>query len=333
MTELGRLVRVDDLRTVWESESQSFTPWLAQDENISVLAETLGMGLEVEAQEKKVGPFRADILCRDANSPDQEAWVLIENQLRPTDHTHLGQLLTYAAGLRTAVIIWVAQRFTDEHRAALDWLNEITNERYRFFGLEIELWRIGDSLAAPKFNIVSKPNDSTRQAEAAKSTTIDTELGESYQHYWAAFIQYLKDRDSQLATKKEAKPNYWLNYSIGRANFWLSAVLRRKDRLAYVCLHHAGPHRSAHYDLLKKRREEIEAELGEKIEWHPESKGAPLRLTYPGEVDLNAEGAWPRQHEWLANTLEKFNRVFRPLVRDLDVADWTPEEASDSDEE
>ena len=155
---LGRLERVN-LREAWESEPQDFTPWLAQSENLAVLSETLGMELATEGTEQGVGPFRADILCRDTQD---DSLVLIENQLERTDHNHLGQLLTYAAGLQTVTIIWVAATFTDEHRAAVDWLNEITDERFRFFGLEIELWRIGDSVAAPKFNVVAKPNEWTR---------------------------------------------------------------------------------------------------------------------------------------------------------------------------
>ena len=140
--ELGKLERVD-LRDVWETEDQNFTPWLAQDENISVLAETLGMDLVVEETEKAVGRFRADIVCREADSPD--SWVLIENQLEQTNHTHLGQLMTYAAGLEAVTIVWIAHHFRQEHREALQWLNEITDKRFRFFGLEVVLWRIGDS--------------------------------------------------------------------------------------------------------------------------------------------------------------------------------------------
>lgn len=97
----------------------------------------LGIELEVEAQEKPVGPFSADILCKDTVN---NLWVLIENQLERTDHTHLGQLMTYAAGLDAVTIIWIAEKFTDEHRAAMDWLNEITDESINFFGLEVELW-------------------------------------------------------------------------------------------------------------------------------------------------------------------------------------------------
>ena len=155
--ELGRLIKVP-LRDFWEGEASDFTPWLADEENISLLGETIVVELEVEAQERNVGPFRADILCKDTVT---DSWVLIENQLERTNHTHLGQLLTYAAGLDAVTVVWIAERFTDEHRAALDWLNEITAEGFSFFGLEIELWRIGDSPMAPKFNVVSHPNDWT----------------------------------------------------------------------------------------------------------------------------------------------------------------------------
>lgn len=162
--DLGRLERVA-LRDIWTTEAQDFTPRLAQPENLAVLSETLNMDLETVGQEESVGPFRADILCR--NTLDY-SWALIENQLERTDHSHLGQLLTYAAGLQTVTIVWVAATFTDEHRAALDWLNEITDERFRFFGLEVDLWRIGNSPTAPKFNIVAKPNEWTRSV--GKST-------------------------------------------------------------------------------------------------------------------------------------------------------------------
>ena len=153
MEELGELIKVP-LREFWEGEASDFTPWLADEENIGLLGDTIGVELEVEAQERNVGPFRADILCKDISTDN---WVLIENQLEPTDHTHLGQLLTYAAGLNAVTVVWIAESFTNEHRAALDWLNKITAEGFSFFGLEIELWRIGDSPIAPKFNVVSHP--------------------------------------------------------------------------------------------------------------------------------------------------------------------------------
>src|SRR5437867_10700355 len=168
--DLGRLQKVN-LREAWTSESSDFTPWLAQEGNLQLLGETIGIELELASQEKDVGPFRADILCKDTATGN---WVLIENQLERTDHTHLGQLLTYAAGLQAVTIVWVARSFTEEHRATLDWLNEITDDRFNFFALEIELWRIGDSPVAPKFNVVSKPNDWSK-AVAAGAAQVEKE--------------------------------------------------------------------------------------------------------------------------------------------------------------
>ncbi len=155
MVKLGKLKEVE-VRELWKGEATDFTPWLAKEDNIALLNDAIGIDLEVIKQEKDVGPYRADILCKDTIA---DHYVLIENQLERTDHTHLGQLLTYAAGLDAVSIIWISKTFTEEHRAALDWLNRITEEGINFFGIEITAYRIGESLPAPKFNIVSKPND------------------------------------------------------------------------------------------------------------------------------------------------------------------------------
>ena len=152
---LERLKKID-LRKAWKSEDQEFTPWLAGEENLELLGDTIGIELELVGREKDMGPFRADILCKNV---EDDSWVLIENQIEKTDHKHLGQLMTYAAGLQAATIIWIASRFTEEHRKYLDWLNEITDKRFKFFGLEIELFQIGNSTYAPRFNVISMPNN------------------------------------------------------------------------------------------------------------------------------------------------------------------------------
>ena len=130
---LSRVERVS-LRDCWSKEATDFTPWLASEENISLLADALGLNeLEVKSQEERVGPYRADILCVEAGTG---RIVLIENQLEKTNHLHLGQILTYAAGLDAVTIVWIAERFTEEHRAAIDWLNRITDTNFNFFGIE-----------------------------------------------------------------------------------------------------------------------------------------------------------------------------------------------------
>ncbi len=169
MITLGRLERVN-VRAAWTNEAIDFTPWLAA--NLDLLSEALGMNLELEMEEKYVGTFRADILARNSDSGE---WVLIENQLDRTDHGHLGQIVTYAAGLDAATVIWIAENFSDEHLAALDWLNSITDENILFFGVQIELWSIGGSVA-PKFQVVCKPNSWVKKAKNLKKVLGDEEL-------------------------------------------------------------------------------------------------------------------------------------------------------------
>ena len=149
--ELGMIEKVR-LRSVWEHEAENFTPWLA--DNISLLGDALGMDIEVRAQETAVGIYWLDILAHDR---ENDRPVVIENQLGVTDHDHLGKLLTYAAGFDANTMVWVAGEFRDEHREALDLLNQRTGEDTQFFGIEMELSKIGDSLPAPNFKLVAIP--------------------------------------------------------------------------------------------------------------------------------------------------------------------------------
>jgi len=192
---LGKLERVE-LRDVWSDEAQDFTPWLAGEDGLDLLGKTLGMKLENAATEVDVGErYRADIVC--TNTKDGSL-VLIENQLEKTDHKHLGQLLTYAAGYEIAAAekavsiigIWIAQKFTEDHRASLDWLNKITGEKFQFFGLEIELWEIEGSKPAPKFNIIAKPNEWSRGVAKEAKDRILREIQIRQQEFWQSFKDY-----------------------------------------------------------------------------------------------------------------------------------------------
>lgn len=218
---LGRLTSVD-LREAWLGEASEFTPWLAEDDNLKLLGDTIGLDLELEATEKDVGPFRADILCRDTTT---NAWVLIENQLERTDHSHLGQIITYAAGLNAVTIVWIAKQITEEHRAALDWLNQITAEEVNFFGLEIELWRIGESQRAPKFNVVSKPNnwaDVVRKQTSGAANESETQR--FYREYWASFMDYAEQRSTKFK-RRAPQPQYWMDFAVGRSSFTVQTAV------------------------------------------------------------------------------------------------------------
>ncbi|HMN14698.1 MAG TPA: DUF4268 domain-containing protein [Bellilinea sp.] len=317
MKLLGRLEKVD-LRTVWTNEAIHFTPWLAQEDNLALLGDTIGLDLELSTREQSVGPYRADIVCKDTIT---DSWVLIENQLERTDHTHLGQLLTYAAGLDAVTIVWIAPRITDEHRAALDWLNEVTDERINFFGLEIELWRIGDSPIAPKFNIVSQPNDWVRTLSASRQSTAGelTPTKQMQLEYWTAFKVYLEEHGSFLKSQKPF-PQHWSNFAIGRSGFYLSAQMNTRDSVLNVSLIIDGRDAKAQFRALQAQKAEIEAEIGQPLTWRelPGKKSSDISL-YLKDVDPNNRAQWPEQHAWLRQTLEAFHHAFAPRVRNLVV--------------
>ena len=320
-TDLGRLESVD-LRRIWGSEPGDFTPWLADEANIKLLGDTIGIELEVEAQEKEVGRFQADILCKDTAATDH--WVLIENQLERTDHTHLGQLLTYAAGLDAVTIVWIAAGFTDEHRAALDWLNEIVSDKIRFFGIEIELWRIGDSPTAPKFNIVSKPNDWTKPAAGLRARFSSADLSDLRKlqlEYWKDLRELLKKHQGAVRPTKPLA-QHWQTFSIGRSYFLLYANMNIRSARIGVQLVLQGADAKAHYELLRRQKDIIDDEAGERLDWRmlPDKKESQINL-YRHDSDPSNRNLWKEQHQWLLDKLELFHKVFANRIKSLDASE------------
>lgn len=310
---LGRLERVA-LREVWRYEDVDFTPWLAEAENLEILSETLGINLELEAQERSVGPFRADILCRDR---DDDSWVLIENQLEPTDHKHLGQLLTYASGLQAVSIIWIAERFTEEHRSALDWLNEITDISFRFFGLEVELWRIGDSLAAPKFNIVSKPNDWSKEVAAARRGQ-ETSSDSDYHSFWEALLSTAKARSLPLPLPARSRGRHDIVVRFpGKDKFAaLRLGISKRDKSIGCWIVLRTLHANLLFDHFLAHRAEIDGQLSNKPEWIREYGGlGTAQIAYrQQDQDITDQARWSAQHDWLLTRAEALYRVFEPRI-------------------
>ncbi|HYE75818.1 MAG TPA: DUF4268 domain-containing protein [Blastocatellia bacterium] len=304
---ISRLERVD-LRQVWEREDIHFTQWLAQEENIKLLGDTLGIELVVQASEQAVGPFRADILCTDAGN---DTMVLIENQLERTDHTHLGQLMTYAAGLDTATIIWVAKTFTEEHRAALDWLNRITEEKFNFFGVEVELWRIADSPVAPKFNIVSKPNNWSKAVrhQSRKDGSTTDEWSVNLLNYWIEFKSFLESSGSGIKGY-QARADRRFNVESPATGYYLRAVRMQynyetndysKGEIRVVL--------EAVSDAAKAKFAELQADPALMSEVfgnravHTKADGA--KIFFSQTVDVYDTSDFKRQFKWLLEGLEK----------------------------
>ena len=323
--KLGRLEDVV-LREVWKDEARDFTPWLARPENLELLENTLGLGLEADTveTEKDVGPFRADILCQETGS---DRWVLIENQLGGTDHIHLGQLLTYAAGRRAMTVVWIAKSFTDEHRAALDWLNEITDEKLRFFGLEIELWSIGGSLPAPKFNVVSKPNNWSRKIKREEGSGAREETRKMRRAYWEALNKTLNDAGGPIHGNRTPQPEGWMRYYTVRRVFHVQARISYQKKLIATELNIEGPDAAEFFNLLELQREEIEQDAEFSLLWLPQPDTQNCRIEHSHyDVDPSDEEDWPQQHKWLADRLNAMHRVFSPRIPNLVLEDLPDDE-------
>ena len=318
MSELGRLTRVPALRETWPDEARDFTPWLAQPENLAMLSDLLGLGadgLELEAVERLVGPYRVDILCR--RTDDDGSWVLIENQLERTDHSHLGQIVTYAAGLDARLVVWISARVTPEHRAAVDWLNRIAGEDGpSFFALEIELWRIDDSRVAPRLNAVATPDHWTRQATRAKASLAEGGAGEARQlqlEYWSE-VCVLVDAEAPFRAVT-ARPQGWVAHGIGRTGVGLNLVMNAQERWLRCEVYLSGPQAKAMYRHLVGRQAEIEDVFGEALKWEELPRRQASRIaSYLCEADPANREDWMRQHRWLVATAIRLHNAFRPVI-------------------
>ena len=311
---LGKLQKVE-IRKIWPKEDANFTPWLATEENISLLSEELNLELEVQSQEERVGPFRADILCKEIAT---DHYVLIENQFGKTDHGHLGQILTYAAGLNALTVIWIAEKFVDEHRAALDWLNSITDESVSFFGLEIELYKIGDSDPAPMFNIVSKPNNWSKTIRRSSENAALTETKILQQQYWQAMKEYAESQKYSFRLQKPL-PQHWTNVSIGRTDFKLCAIANTRDACLVVQLVVYGRNALQSFNKLSTAYElDSNEKLNKDLEWVEKEGGKEHHVNFIIEkTDPLDRTDWAKQHKLLCDWLEKFTVYFKEKIKML----------------
>ena len=317
--DLGTIKREDNLRRVWPNEAADFTPWLA--ENIGRLSDALGMGLEVEAQEAPVGSYSLDILARDVenNRP-----VVIENQLGATDHSHLGQLLTYAAGFDANVIVWIAKNFRDEHREALDLLNRRTGEDTEFFGIEVELWRIDDSRPAVNFNLVATPNEWRKQTVRPSGNVPGEKerLREISRGFWRKLTDTLRD-DHDFIEPQSTGPITYRSFPTGHAQGVKYDANFYSEERAIVKLHIGGTDKDWNkelFDQLEERRDDLETEFGETFEWERRSNGktSEIRVVRPGSIDDDEE-TLREIRAWMVERLLKFKQVFGPRLDELVV--------------
>ncbi|GAB4072256.1 DUF4268 domain-containing protein [Ancylobacter sonchi] len=318
---LGRLTTMK-VTDVWENEPRGFTPWLALPDNLTLLCEILGLDELVDVkQEDAVGRYRVDILARDQDG----GTVVIENQFGRTDHGHLGQIMTYLAGQQGRVtVIWIAERFNEEHRAVVDWLNANSGDDYTFFAVEVEVLRIGASEPAPWFNVVAKPNIWSRSIRAGSSDAESAEIASRHtlrMSYWSSFAEYLQAHSSEFRIKR-ANKDHWFSFASGRSGSVISATIsvERYKRIG-VELYNHGDGTKAIFDALHAQRDEIEREIGVTLEWQRlDGRKATRIVLYRTGEDPSDPLAWPRQHAWMLDYMVKFRRTFGSRLKALPLS-------------
>jgi hypothetical protein len=301
---LGRFQQVP-LREIWKHEAIDFTNWLALDENLELLADTLGISLVSAQTEVSVGSFSLDILAEDDNGHK----VIIENQLEATNHDHLGKLITYASGLGAETIVWVVSHAREEHEQAITWLNEKTNEEANFFLIEIEAWKINDSPPAPRFNIIAKPNEwakTVKQTRSGSNSISDLKLKQ--QEFFSELRDIGTEKSEYVKSWQTPRPQHWYNIRIGSSKAKLAALINSKDSYVGVELYiHEDKELFA---KLFEQKEQIEAKLGFELEWRelPDKKASRALIKRTGDFENE------NTHEDLLNwTLGKIDQMAKVL--------------------
>lgn len=302
MTNLGRMEKIPDLRDIWPREARDFSNWLAQDENLALLSETLGIDMVLEERESPVGDFNVDLYAIEENTGRK---IIIENQLEDTNHDHLGKIITYASGKGAEIIVWIVKHAREEHQQAIAWLNQHTDEKIGFFLLEIELWKINDSLPAPKFNIVERPN------EWAKVDPTDTTKMLQLQ-FWQAFSTYVENvqRDNKIFSLRKPRPQNWYDLRVG--NGGVHIFLRISALKKYVG---AGIYISNHkeiYENFAVNRETIENELGTPLTWSEGAKNCSILAKINADVQIiDNEANWKKYFIWLYEMAVKLKEIIQ----------------------
>lgn len=273
------------------------------------------MDLELTRAEQAVGRFSLDLIGADLATGDI---VIIENQLERTNHGHLGQLLTYAGGTDPATIVWCSPSFQEEHRAALDWLNEHTDERTRFFGIEIAAVRIDDSRPAPLFRVVAKPNDWTKQVHterAAASATL-TPREEANQNFWEELLRRIRERHPDWTKATAGSKQNWISLPYGTSGVSYNLVFGRTH--PRVELYMGSPDAERNMQLFEgfvERRALLESKVGAGTSFEPLPGKTACRIAC--ERDEPGDVLDSRQHDalmdWFIETLERF----RPATQEI----------------
>lgn len=304
---LGTLKQVE-LREIWKHEAYDFTKWLA--ENLDLLSNEIGIDIEFKEIEAEVGSFNVDMLCEEEMSGRT---IIIENQLEKTDHDHLGKIITYASGYDAEVIIWIVKEVRDEHKQAIDWLNENTNEKVNFFIVKMELWQIDNSKYSPKFVVVSQPNNWTKNMRKAVNNELSS-TGKLKLEFWTKFKEYAENTKTKLRITRKPSSDGWYDISIGttQANICIAFPVTKKKIRCELYINDSEKLYKRLFDL----KPDIEKELGYSLNWDELSGKKASRISIEKDIDNPSDlQKWDEYFGWLLNKAEEFYNVFSEHIK------------------
>lgn len=306
--EIGKLKEVE-LRNLWKHEQYDFSEWLSQNENIELLNDILGLTLTDISKEVYVGSYRCDLVAVDESSGIK---VIIENQLESSNHEHLGKIITYASGLDAQVVVWIVKNAKEEHRSAIEWLNNNTNSDINFFLIELHAYKIGDSLPAPYFEIIEKPNDFIKNNKVNGNKN---ELNKSQSErliFWNRFNEILIYKGKPFNVRK-ATTNPWYDVAIGSSSSHISIELINKEKHVRIGLYMVDD--KEYFDKLFANKDTIETQLGIKLEWQRECSGNVSRVKYklPG-LDYDNHSNYDELINKSIDIAAKMQKVFKKYI-------------------
>ena len=306
--ELGNLHKVKDLRSVWKNEAYDFTKWLSKEKNIAILSNEIGIEIEVIDTEVPTGSFSADILALESGTDNK---IVIENQLEKTDHDHLGKIITYASGHDAKTVIWIVKDVREEHRQAVDWLNEHTDSEINIFLCRIELWKIDNSKVAPKFQIISSPNNWTKTVKRTGKDKYSATQMLQYS-YWEQLSYEIDDNYPKLKSHKPYPQNFYnlyLESNLAHISLVVNTVKKRLTTQIWI------EDNKELFDFFYQYKDEIEKNMGIELEWARLDNKKASRIDVYKDFDIKKDNNWDEAIKWHLDMAVKFQDVFNDKLR------------------
>lgn len=306
--KIGKLTEVD-VRDLWKHEQYDFSNWLAKEENIKLLDDEIGLTLMDINKEVYIGSYRCDLVAKDETTGQI---VIIENQLEATNHDHLGKIITYAAGLDAKTIIWIVKEAREEHKAAIEWLNNNSSEEIGFFLIELHAYKINDSLPAPMFKVVEKPNNFTK---TSKQNYSDKELNRSQNErlmFWEEFNTVIVSKGKPFSVRKPTT-DHWYDVAIGTSEAHLAINLVNKENKIVLELYILDNKKL--FDHLYEDKEKIENTLQMNFSWErlDGKKASRIKHDVLG-LDFSDHSNYPQLMDECIEKILKMRDVFKKYL-------------------